>query len=108
MEVRVIYSKKQLEAAVKFIAKYNENFLGQTEYIRKHIVEHMRLVALEPAQWLAGTMGYVLWGDREDEGIDSDENSIRFDISVDPALAINAWNLDDMVENIVTDEENIT
>lgn len=86
IQVRMSYVVQQLEAAVDFIATHNPNFLGQHDYIRNSILEHMRGIASQPDEWLSGTMGYVLWGDREDEGVDSDVNSIRFEISVDPAL----------------------
>jgi hypothetical protein len=105
MEIKIIYSKKQLDAAVDFIGDHNENFRGQYDYIRDRIVESMEETALAPGEWITGTMGYVLWGDREDEGLDSDENVIRYSISVDPALALEAWDLDDMVEYSVSDIE---
>lgn len=103
MEIKIIYSKKQLEAAVDFIAIHNESFHGQHDYIRSRIVESMEDTALAPGEWITGTMGYVLWGDREDEDLDSDENVIRYSISVDPALSLEAWDLDDMKEYSVSD-----
>lgn len=105
MEVKITYSKPQLEAAVKFIARNNSHFQGQTDYIRNSILEHMRKLALQPDEWLSGTMGYVLWGDREDEGIDSDENSIRFEISVDPSLGYDIDSEDYAEENVSGEPE---
>src|SRR5258708_5192934 len=101
MDVKLIYSKPQLEAAVNFIAKHNQHFLGQKDYIRSSILEDMRRVASDPEQWMSGTMGYLLMGDRTDEGIDSDDNSIHFDISVDPALGYDTQS-EDYVEEIVS------
>jgi hypothetical protein len=106
MNVRIIYSAKQLDATVKYIAKYNSNFKGQHAFIRQSLLNDMKEIALAPLEWTRGTMGYMISGDREDEGIDSDENIIRFDILVDPALALDAWDLDDMVEEVVSEEEN--
>ena len=106
MEVKITYSKPQLEAAVKFIARNNPHFQGQKDYIRDQILEHMRRIALQPGEWLAGTMGYVLWGDREDEGLDSDENSIRFEISVDPSLGYDI-DSEDYQEEMVSGEPTL-
>lgn len=101
MKVKLIYSKPQLEAAVRFIARNNENFKGQKDFIRSSILDHMREIATNPEQWSGGTMGYMLLGDRVDEGIDSDVNSITFDIWVDPAIS-SLW---DGVEEIVEASE---
>jgi len=86
MEVKLTYSSQQLEDAVKFISRNNTHFLGQSDYIRDEILKHMREIARDPEAWSGGTMGYMLIGDRTDEGMDSDENTIHFDITVDPAL----------------------
>lgn len=101
MEVIVTYSKVQLEEAVNFIATHNDAFLGKHDYIRDQILSHMRDIARDPEGFLSGTMGYVLWGDREFEGIDGDTNRIRFDISVDPALSMDAWEEENCVEETV-------
>lgn len=102
MEVKIIYCKPQLEAAVDWIAKYNPHFLGQKDYIRKAILDDMKQIALDPEQYLAGTMGYTLWGDRSDEGIDSDENLIDFAISIDPSLGLDLFP-EDFIEEVVND-----
>lgn len=101
MEVKVSYSKAQLDEAVEFIATHNVSFLGQHDYIRNQILSHMKDIAKDPDSYLSGTMGYTLWGDREFEGIDSDTNSIRFEISVDPALSMDTWAEDDCIEETV-------
>lgn len=106
MEVTVSYSKIQLDAAVEFIAKHNQSFLGQHDLIREQMIHSMHQMALTPGEWITGTMGYVLWGDRSDEGIDSDENAIRYDIYVDPALSQSSWDLDDIVEEVVSGDSN--
>ena len=62
MEVTVIYSKIQLDAAVDFIAKHNPSFLGQHDVIRNGIIQNMTQMALDPGEWITSTMGYVLWG----------------------------------------------
>lgn len=102
-EVKYSYSKPQLEAAVKFIARHNQHFLGQTDYIRKSIIENMERIAMTPEDWLSGGMGYTLWGDREDEGINSDYNSITFQISVDPDLG-NDPDSSDYIEEVIRGE----
>lgn len=86
MDVKIIYSKEQLEATVEFISTHNSHFLGKKAYIRESILKSMRRIAKDPEQWVSGTMGYMLWGDREFEGMDSDENIIHFDIAVNPSL----------------------
>jgi len=86
MEVKLSYSKAQLEFAVKFIARNNEHFLGQTDYIRETIVEHMKRIALDPEGFMSGTMGYMLISDKEMEGFNCDQNTCMIDIYVDPSL----------------------
>lgn len=86
MEVKISYSKAQLEEAVRFISRNNEHFQGKIDYIRNTILDNMKEIAADPERWMGGTMGYTLVGDREDEGIDSDENIITFEILVDPNL----------------------
>jgi hypothetical protein len=104
MEVRISYSKPQLDEAVRFIARNNAHFQGQTDYIRNSILDHMKEIAADPEQWMGSTMGYTLIGDREDEGIDSDENSIRFEILVDPNLGSDI-DADDWVEETINAED---
>jgi hypothetical protein len=104
MEVKITYSSIQLEATVKFIAKNNEHFLGKNKYIREEILNHMKRIALSPHEWLGGTMGYTLWGDRENEGFDCDENTIRFDISVDPALGLSEYAPEEYIDEVVSGE----
>lgn len=88
MEVKVSYSKPQLETAVKFIARNNAHFLGQTDYIRDKIVKHMKRIALDPEAQMSGTMGYMLISDKEFEGFDCDQNTCFLEIWVDPSLGL--------------------
>jgi hypothetical protein len=88
MEVKICYDQCQLDKAVDFIAKNNSNFFGQDDYIRNCMLDHMREMARDPERWMQSTMGYCLVGDREFENVDCDENSIRFEIWVDPVLGV--------------------
>ncbi len=106
MEVRISYSKPQLEEAVKFIARNNEHFQGQTDYIRDCILDNMKEIAADPESWMGSTMGYTLIGDRTDEGIDSDINSIRFEILIDPNLGSDI-DPEDWVEETITAEDHL-
>lgn len=104
MEVKVTYSKQQLDEAVDFIATHNPSFLGQHSFIRDEILDHMRKMARDPEGWLGATMGYTLWGDRTFEGVDSDENTIHFEITVDPAVGRD-YEEDDIAEEIVNSSD---
>ncbi len=87
MEIELTYNYLELEEAVKFISENNHAFLGQTEYIRKTIINHMRRLAFQLDSSWSGTMGYLLLVvDRELEGIDDDHNSVSIEIYVDPGL----------------------
>ena len=52
-------------------------------------------MAKDPNCTYLGTMGFTLIADREDEGLESDENIVRVDILVDPALGDDDMFLDD-------------
>ncbi len=86
MEVKLSYSKEQLDMAVKYIARSNEHFLGQTDYIRDEIIKHMKRIALDKEAFMSGTMGYMLISDKEFEGLDCDQTTCYIDIWVDPSL----------------------
>lgn len=87
MEVKLVYCKEQLEAAVKFIARNNAYFLGQTDYIKTAIMLRMRDVALNPDRDMVGTMGFEVHVEyRVWEGIDSDRNCCYVRILVDPSV----------------------
>ena len=88
MEVTLVYSKAQLEAAVQFISEHNQTFLGRTDYIRKHINKSLREMAEKFPHLLSiATMGYTIIGSvEEEEGIDYDQNTMIIEILVDPGL----------------------
>jgi len=89
MEVTIIYSKVQLEAAVDFISENNLAFLGKKTHIRESILEHVRELAERfPDLNSIGTMGYtILASIEEEEGIDHDRNLMLIEILVDPGLS---------------------
>lgn len=103
MEVKVYYSKAQLDAAVNFIAEHNQAFLGRHDYIRAHILRHVSEIASKfPHMTGVSTMGYtVTTHDFEEEGIDEEENSVLLEFLVDPAVGVDEKYLDeDNVERI--------
>ncbi len=101
MEVTLVYSKDQLEAAVKFISENNQAFLGRTEYIRRNIQTNIReMVEKFPHLLSIGTMGYTIMGSvEEEEGIDSDTNVLLIEILVDPGLGTD-WESEEQVYTI--------
>jgi hypothetical protein len=105
MEVKITYSKTQLELAVKHIARNNNHFQGKKDYIRDSILDHMERIACNPDSWMGSSMGYYLIGDREDEGIDCDENRIHFELWIDPSLGYDI-DIDDYAEKIWRGEPN--
>lgn len=90
MFVTVVYSKEQLEAAVKFVAENNLAFKGKKDYIRKSIQSSINeLVAKFPDLNSIATMGYTIMGSAEEvEGIDHDTNTLLIEIMVDPGLSL--------------------
>lgn len=105
MRVKIHYSKRQLEEAVNYVAKHNTSFLDQYEKIKNVILTYMREMALEARYRntrYVGTMGFLILADREYEGLDSDENSINFEILVDPAVGCKDYSF---TNQIITDEE---
>lgn len=100
MEVKYTYSKVQLEAAVQFIGRHNEHFENRFDYIRKSILDNMKELAEHfPNCYYIGTMGYLISADVvSEEDIDNDENSVMFDITVDPAVGIDKWDSDNTVD----------
>lgn len=107
MKVKLSYSKTQLEEAVKFIARNNQHFLGQKDYIKESIMNDMREIARDLGRWMSGTMGYNLIANRSVEGIDSDDNTVIIDILVDPALRISSSDQEYLSEMVEASEENI-
>jgi hypothetical protein len=95
MEIKISYSKIQLERAIEFIAEHNDSFYGQVDYIRQSILESIEQLAKDPQATYLGTMGFTLIADREIENLDCDENIVRIDILVDPALGDDDMFLDE-------------
>jgi hypothetical protein len=97
MEVRIHYSKTQMEATVRFIAEHNKSFLGQYDYIRKSIEHHIDELGQKfPHMVGVGTMGYYISvGHSHQEGIDNEDNEIILDFSVDPAVGDDAQYTDE-------------
>lgn len=90
MFVTVVYSKEQLEAAVRFVAENNRAFKGKKDYIRKSIHSSINdLVSKFPNLSSVSTMGYTIIGSAEAvEGIDDDVNTLMVEIMVDPGLSM--------------------
>jgi len=103
MEVKIMYSKRQLNAAARYISDNNYTFQGQIKVIKNSILDTIKRMALEPDSMHSGTMGYTVIVDRTFEGVDSDCNTAFFEILVDPNLA-GPISESDYVEEIISDE----
>ncbi len=86
METKVVYSQIQLKSAVKFISKYNYNFLKQDKYIEEQILSYMEDLAKDNNCSFISCMGFELRADRQLEDLDNTENVCYVEILVDPAL----------------------
>lgn len=88
MEIKVVFSQIQFDATVDFIAQNNPTFLERHQFIRESITTHINELALRyPDVYTIGTMGYQLWADMiQEEDMDDDENILRIEFLVDPAL----------------------
>lgn len=100
MEIRISYSRAQLDGAVEFISANNQSFLGKDEEILQTIKEFMVKLAKDTDTMFVGVMGFSLIADREFEGIDADENVCRIEICVDPSLHL----MNELDENDFQDE----
>jgi hypothetical protein len=87
MEIEINYSKAELEAAVKFLSKHNTSFLGKDEEIRQTILDYINKLSTDVDRWMIGTMGFVILAEREFEGINSDKNTIYYEILINPAVS---------------------
>jgi hypothetical protein len=98
MFVTVVHSEEQLEAAINFISQNNQAFKGKKDYIRKSIKNSIHEMAEKFPDLLSlSTLGYIVIGSADEvEGIDHDANVLRIEIMVDPGLALD-W---EDVENI--------
>jgi hypothetical protein len=109
MEVKVHYSKTQMEATINFIAEHNTSFLGRHDYIRKSIENHIHELAVRfPHMHGVGTMGYFITVSHgHEEGIDNDDNMILLRFEVDPAVGDNdQYKDEDGVEFTVNTDED--
>jgi|SRR5579885_2059195 len=90
MQIKIQYSKTQLEECVKYIATHNIHFLGREEYIRNSIrLNMLELAGKFPHCTYMGTMGYAVECFIEsEEGMDEDTNVLRFEFMVDPAVSM--------------------
>lgn len=87
MKITISYNKCQLEAAVNFVAKNNSHFFDMYDYIRDSIQKMMVEMAQDPSILENGTMGYIIVvEDRRVEDMEHEENSVHFEILVDPNL----------------------
>lgn len=86
MEVRMEYNQEQVDRAVEFISNNNKSFFDQSETIRGAIMAAMRKLAKEPDVKFSSSMGFILTADWELEGLEHDENVVRIEVWVDPAL----------------------
>lgn len=88
MKIKILYSKIQLEAAVKFLAASNPYFYNQDSYIRSSIIDHINELTINNESNFGGTMGYTLILDRSFEDIHNDINKVYIDILVDPSVGV--------------------
>jgi hypothetical protein len=102
MKFKVGYSKLQLESAVDFISGNNIWFKNKKDVIRKAILNCMKDLAADPSLVFEGTMGFTIIADTSYEGIDNDESSIHFDISVNPSLGKDL-DEDDYIESYINE-----
>ena len=104
MQVKFTYSQIQLNAVVEFIGKNNSSFLNQFDHIRRNIISNMHELANKfPDCYFIGTMGYLISGDvLSEEDMDSDNNIVMFDITVDPSVSQDKWSDDDVRYEIIT------
>lgn len=110
MEVKVTYSKAQLEETVKFLAQNNPAYINRYDGIRSSIWNHINeLVERFPHMTGVATMGYWIEASIESiEGIDDDENVLRLEIWVNPAVGKDEFSEEDAITqtyNIIPDEE---
>jgi len=88
MEVKVYYSKIQLEDTIKFIITNNSTFKNKYDIVKESINSCINdIVNFYPKYTSISTMGFtVIISDEEHEDLDNDDNIINIDILVDPSL----------------------
>jgi len=110
MEVKLSFSKMQLDAAVKFIAENNPSYINQYEEIRSSIWYHINeIVERFPHMTGVSTIGYWIEASVESiEGIDDEENVLRLEIWVNPSIGKDEFSEEDTITqtcNIIPDED---
>lgn len=90
MEVKVSYSKIQLENAVEYIATKNVHFLGQRDTIRGTILKYIKeiVISTDPEYITTGTMGFLIIVNKVFESFDNDQNTAEVEIWIDPSLCV--------------------
>lgn len=91
MQVKVYYSRTQLEATVKYIATHNVLLLGEHDTIRQDIqLGIQELVQRYPhISWIGRNGWYALVIISIEEGIDNDENVLDIEFVVN--MTINGY-----------------
>lgn len=110
MEVKLQYSKIQMEETVKFLAKNNPAYINRYDGIRSSIWNHINeLVERFPHMTGVATMGYWIEASIESvEGIDDDENVLHLEFWVDAAVGKYEFSEEDTITqtfNITPDED---
>ena len=102
-EIKILYSKIQLEKTAKFIALHNRTIFPIDDVIKSiHDCMNNIVTNFPNCEWSA-TMGFIVMAEvLSEESIDDDYNIVHFEFYVDPALASQDKN---DIENIC--EENI-
>ncbi len=88
MQVKWTYSETQLNATVEFIAKHNENFLGEQALVRARLMDYAKEIASKfPDCPPITSMGAHVAADVISiESMDDEENQIIIDFWIDPSL----------------------
>lgn len=90
MKIKYLYSKRELDATVKFISLHNPSFTGQDELIKNSILSIIfDLNKKFPDGYWSGTMGFIVKAEiMSQESMDEDENAVYYSFLVDPALGL--------------------
>lgn len=103
MNIKISYSKTQLEKTIEFVSKHNEFFLGKDDYIRSAVMDIVHELAANPEGTWMGTMGFVVSiSERVVEDLDHDYNYVAVDFLVDPALGQHIYTDDDYHSEVIT------
>lgn len=105
MNIKIIYSKSQLDATVNFIIKNNKYLMSNKNYnnknlLSKKILSCMNDLASDSEINYISTLGFILIPEREYESMDCDENLCRIEIFVDPSVS-HQFTESDYIETII-------